>query len=236
MPTSTFPSPDGTLGAVQIGFIVSTFLFGIVTLQTFNYYWNYPQDSVGLKLLVGVIWLLEVGHSICGWAAIYSISITYYGQPQHILNPPAVLGFLPLFSAIPIVLVQVNTLRAPQTYPLRLISNFRQQWFFCLRIGRLSGRWHFARLLALFCAIPTVLTVVIVVMFELGPGFATLETGKGRLLMTIATSLLPSGHILLAGALCYYLRQLRYPSEFDRPRTIVDNIMIWTIETTLLIW
>ncbi|KAJ7224631.1 hypothetical protein GGX14DRAFT_426352 [Mycena pura] len=213
MSASAFPAPHDTLGAVEIGFIVSTFLFGIVTLQTFNYYRTYSDDSAGLKTLVHSCRLFEVGHSICGWDGVYSISVTFYGQPQHILDPPAVVGLLPLFTAIPILLVQ---------------------WFFCLRIGRLSGRWHFARLLAFFCAIPTTLTMALVVMFQLGHGFATLEGGKGKLLMTIATSFHPPAHILLAFALCYSLWQFREPSEFEQPRDIVDNIIIWTVETTLL--
>lgn len=43
---------DGTLGSIEIGGVVSTFLFGIVTLQVWNYYRRYPADGRTLKLLV----------------------------------------------------------------------------------------------------------------------------------------------------------------------------------------
>jgi len=214
MSANTIPPPHGTLGALEIGFIVGTFLFGMVTLQNFYYYRTFPQDSLGLKTVVGVLWLLELGHSICGWEGVYSISVTYYGQPQHIMEPPVTLEILPLFSSFPTLLVQ---------------------WFFCLRIGRLSGHWHFARLLAFICAIPTAVTVVIVILFHWHHGFPALETGRGKVLMMIVQSMLPVTHIILAAALCYSLWKFREPSEFTKSWTILDKILIWTVETTILV-
>lgn len=48
----SFPSLPTTLGAVEVGLVISTFLSGIETLQTFNYYRKYPKDSMALKILV----------------------------------------------------------------------------------------------------------------------------------------------------------------------------------------
>ncbi|KAJ7681333.1 hypothetical protein B0H17DRAFT_1138487 [Mycena rosella] len=50
--TSPGPSLDGTLGAGEIGVVVGMFFFGIVTLQTFNYYRRFPPDSRLLKITV----------------------------------------------------------------------------------------------------------------------------------------------------------------------------------------
>ncbi|KAJ7856030.1 hypothetical protein B0H13DRAFT_1547533, partial [Mycena leptocephala] len=52
---SQFPALDGTLGAMEIGAILGTFLFGIETLQTFNYYRRFPDDSKLLKATVTTI-------------------------------------------------------------------------------------------------------------------------------------------------------------------------------------
>ena len=41
-----------TLGALLIGTYISTALFGITCLQTFNYYNDYPSDSIFIKSLV----------------------------------------------------------------------------------------------------------------------------------------------------------------------------------------
>ena len=42
-----------TLGALQIGVLVSYLLFGVTTTQTYIYYGRFPDDSRGLKFLVG---------------------------------------------------------------------------------------------------------------------------------------------------------------------------------------
>jgi hypothetical protein len=42
----------GTLGSIEIGGVMSTLLFGIVTTQSYNYFSQYPRDSKPLKLLV----------------------------------------------------------------------------------------------------------------------------------------------------------------------------------------
>jgi hypothetical protein len=46
------PPLDGTLGAIEVGGIVSTFLFGIETLQVYHYFRKYPGDALLLKLAV----------------------------------------------------------------------------------------------------------------------------------------------------------------------------------------
>jgi sugar phosphate permease len=45
-------SLDPTLGAVELGAIFSTLLFGIITVQAFDYYRDYPNDSWTLKAMV----------------------------------------------------------------------------------------------------------------------------------------------------------------------------------------
>ena len=47
-----FPAFDGTLGATLVGAVMATFLFGIASLQAFNYYRSFPEDTKRLKILV----------------------------------------------------------------------------------------------------------------------------------------------------------------------------------------
>jgi len=44
---------NGTLGALEIGVLISLFLFGIVTVQTSVYYDRFPKDPWHVKFLVG---------------------------------------------------------------------------------------------------------------------------------------------------------------------------------------
>ncbi|KAJ7445201.1 hypothetical protein B0H11DRAFT_2249623 [Mycena galericulata] len=55
---NTFMSDlNGNLGALEIGSVLGASLFGVETLQTFNYYKNFPQDSNLLKSTVSLVWL-----------------------------------------------------------------------------------------------------------------------------------------------------------------------------------
>ncbi|KAJ7494165.1 hypothetical protein FB451DRAFT_1165045 [Mycena latifolia] len=97
--TSQSQALDGTLGAMEIGAILGTVLFGIETLQTFNYSRRFPEDSKLLK------------------TTIYSMTVTFYGHApsQHILNPPHTLNMTILLSAPINALVQLffgNRIRA----------------------------------------------------------------------------------------------------------------------------
>ncbi|KAJ7288779.1 hypothetical protein C8J57DRAFT_1281202 [Mycena rebaudengoi] len=196
---------DGTLGSIEIGGVVSTFLFGIVTLQVWNYYRRYPADGRTLKLLVAVIWFLELGHGIATCHAIYTLTITFYGQPQR--DPPRSLQTTLLFSAPIYTLVQI---------------------FFANRIRLLSGRLS----IMLICCCLTLLRfagsmgMLVVTMIE---GLAVLQVDY-RWLMCSSLALGAAVDIIIAISLCCCLWQLRH-SELARLRKLGDTAMAWSIET-----
>ncbi|KAJ7114833.1 hypothetical protein C8R44DRAFT_880903 [Mycena epipterygia] len=105
------PALDGSLGALEIGTVVGTFFFGILTLQTFNYYRQFPDDSKTLKITVTVLWLLELAQTnVLFRGKIYVITVTFYGQPpsEVILKPPQSQVATILFSGGIDGLVQVR--------------------------------------------------------------------------------------------------------------------------------
>ncbi|KAH9846687.1 hypothetical protein C2E23DRAFT_890668 [Lenzites betulinus] len=62
------------LGALLIGQMISTFLYGISTLQTYVYLIRFPRDSPELKVWVLLVWALDsvnvilVCHGLYYWA------------------------------------------------------------------------------------------------------------------------------------------------------------------------
>lgn len=52
LPMTSSVNRNDTLGALQVGGSIVTFLFGIETLQTYYYFKRYPNDRLWLKLLV----------------------------------------------------------------------------------------------------------------------------------------------------------------------------------------
>ncbi|TEB19313.1 hypothetical protein FA13DRAFT_1821105 [Coprinellus micaceus] len=102
---STTPTIHNTFGALQIGSLFAIFLFGVITLQAETYYRTYKEDKWWIKVLVGSVLLLELGHTICISYEVYFGTITHYGSPNITVRMP-ILGLSTSFGAAITLLVQ----------------------------------------------------------------------------------------------------------------------------------
>ncbi|KAJ6456632.1 hypothetical protein C8R47DRAFT_1165222 [Mycena vitilis] len=210
--SAPIPALDGTVGTTLIGGVLGTFLFGIATLQAFNYYRQYPKDNRILKTLVAVIWFLELGHSICVWHGLYTMTVTFYGQPAHLANPPHSLPMSILFTAL--ILAPVQT-------------------FFAYRIKLLSGRWPITILCSVLTTMRFAFSIVLIEVFWTSPGFAVLHEPKGHWVYMMVVALGPTVDIIIAVSLCYLLWKIRREgSQFTQTRRLLDTLILWTVETT----
>ncbi|KAJ7812005.1 hypothetical protein B0H14DRAFT_3150514 [Mycena olivaceomarginata] len=203
-PPPRLPPLDGTLGNIQIALVVATWLFGIETLQAFNYYRDFAKDPKILKALVGGIWLLELGYTIVCWHAMYIITVTFYGQPQHILAPPLSLVFPIFFNALIAIAVQT---------------------FFVYRVKVLSGQW----LIPILCCVMNLARLGFNMLLFGKLSQRPNSIGKSCLFPSIG----PAVDIIVAFSLIYYLWHRRN-TDFKHTNRMVDTIIIWTVETTLL--
>ncbi|KAJ7255757.1 hypothetical protein C8J57DRAFT_1345556 [Mycena rebaudengoi] len=208
MSQSGIPPLDDTLGAFEIGGVVCTFLFGIGTLQTFYYYGHFPADSKLLKSAVGLLWILELGHTISTWHAIYSVTVTFYGQSQYIKRPPHSLEMVVVFSAPIYFIVQV---------------------FFANRIRKLSGRWAITIICWVLAFLRAVGSAGVIAISLHIKEISELQERYKPLMITLIT-LGAMGDVLIAASLCYCLRTMR-TSEVDETRRMVDTLVLWTIES-----
>ncbi|KAJ7786682.1 hypothetical protein B0H14DRAFT_3893633, partial [Mycena olivaceomarginata] len=70
-----------TMGASLIGTIISIFLYGVTSLQTFLYFQMYSQkDTWSLKGLVFLLWLFETAHSALACSFIFRLLILNFGD------------------------------------------------------------------------------------------------------------------------------------------------------------
>ncbi|KAJ7291979.1 hypothetical protein C8J57DRAFT_1492454 [Mycena rebaudengoi] len=205
---SALPPLDDTLGAIEIGGVVGTFLFGIGTLQTFYYYGHFPADSKLLKSAVGLLWILELGHTISTWHTIYSVTVTFYGQSQYIKRPPHSLDMVIVFSALIYFIVQV---------------------FFAHRIRKLSGRWEITIIcwvlafLRAGCAFGSLgITLHVKQLSELQE--------KYKFLAVSTLSLGASVDVIISVSISYLLWTMR-TSGVNETRRMVDTLVLWTIES-----
>ncbi|KAJ6540208.1 hypothetical protein DFH09DRAFT_1323225 [Mycena vulgaris] len=83
--------PNLTIGAVEVGVLISYVLFGVTTTQAYIYYGRFPEDSWRLKLLarlatVAFVWFCELAHAICIGHSIYVITVSDYGHPERLVR------------------------------------------------------------------------------------------------------------------------------------------------------
>ncbi|KDQ29847.1 hypothetical protein PLEOSDRAFT_157559 [Pleurotus ostreatus PC15] len=90
MSASTLFSLVSSMAAVQVGVLISSFLFGVATLQAFFYYVTYKRDPLPLKLFSALVWLLELSGMIFAAHLLYSAAITPYRENPLLmfLDPP----------------------------------------------------------------------------------------------------------------------------------------------------
>ncbi|KAJ7450768.1 hypothetical protein FB451DRAFT_1410101 [Mycena latifolia] len=205
---STSQSLAGTIGRWEIALVLLAFLFGIETLQTFNYFGQFPKDPRRLKILVAGIWLLELAHTISAFLTVYAITVTFYGQPQHIERPALSLVLMLLFHSVLAAVVPT---------------------FFAFRLRILLMRWPIIILCCLLNFLRLLSNLAIAVEFWKNEDLVVIETQLAWLVIT-ATAVGPVVDIITAASLCYSLWHFKQ-SEFKRTNWMVDKIIVWTVVT-----
>ncbi|KAF8139859.1 hypothetical protein EV363DRAFT_1152860 [Boletus edulis] len=217
----TLPSFDNTLGALFVGFSVSTvrvlliftrWLYGVFLVQVYNYYRRYPSDKAGYKAIVSSSpsVLLETTHQAFIGHTVYWYSITNF------LNIAALFGK-------PVWCVRIfYSLCVLYIYPQSLGS------FFILRVWRFSygNIW---------------LTVFLLLLDfgQLGeelwpcdqlPALPDLVNLRVVGVITLAIGVLNDAGIAIA--LCYYLQKMR--SSHTQSNYLVRNLTLYAVNTGAL--
>ncbi|KAG5642297.1 hypothetical protein DXG03_003041 [Asterophora parasitica] len=71
---------EGILGPHEVGVMFAIFLFGLVTIQAFTYFREYPGDHRVVKILVSVVWTLLLVHTSISAYSIYQRTVKDYGR------------------------------------------------------------------------------------------------------------------------------------------------------------
>ncbi|EAU80494.2 hypothetical protein CC1G_11849 [Coprinopsis cinerea okayama7 len=96
------PTVHNTYGALVIGVSFAIFLFGAISLQAYRYYFAFPNDRIGFRYLVTVIWFLELGHTAGITYELYTVAVT---RNDTVLAFPG-LGVALLIGGLVTMLVQ----------------------------------------------------------------------------------------------------------------------------------
>ncbi|KAJ7051856.1 hypothetical protein C8F01DRAFT_1376488 [Mycena amicta] len=101
------PTMDEKYGAMYIGLLFATFFQGLLTVQAYTYYTNFPDDSRWLKGLVASVWMLDATHLILIAQATYHYLVTSWGNQGALLVATVPFTLHMVFVSVPSLLCQV---------------------------------------------------------------------------------------------------------------------------------
>ncbi|KAJ7850998.1 hypothetical protein B0H13DRAFT_2360417 [Mycena leptocephala] len=205
-------NPDTTIGAYQIGVLVSYVLFGVTTTQTYIYFSRFSEDSPKLKALVAFVWVCEVAHALCIGHTLYTITISDYMHPERLAGAaPISLEMAVLFHGIIASCVQC---------------------YFAFRIYKFSQSLY----IPIFCWAMSFLRMLgdigIVVTAVPMTALGTYEV-QFRWLVTALWSVSTVNDFTITATLVSLLYIQRSNAQ-RRTAALVDKLIVWTIETGML--
>ncbi|KAJ7579516.1 hypothetical protein C8J56DRAFT_867918 [Mycena floridula] len=213
MEASSPPSLDLITGPIMVGIIIGVFLHGIATAQGYVYFRSDAcvKDRVWLKVLAACVWFLETLLTIFGCSYLYFLTITRFGQYARLGDLPwSVSGFVVIGGMV----------------------TFIFESFYAWRVHVISGRWLVSVIAWISSFVKIVLNLTIGILTHKEGTLAQFKA-KYPYLIPFLFSLSMAIGILNTCSICYYLHRCR--TGIKVTNTLVDQVMVWTIETGLII-
>ncbi|KAI0791731.1 hypothetical protein C8Q75DRAFT_50325 [Abortiporus biennis] len=199
---------DNTLGAEFLGAIVSTFLTGIGTLQTYNYFFSITNnDKTPFRILVALLWGVDMLLLVFLTIGTYTAVITNFANPVAIVQMTwATTAFLATSSAL----------------------HFMIRCMFIYRVWRLSKNPYLTFILGVLnCLILSTGSAMADKYDRLG-NFVAVRSAKWLVIWVFTT--LAFTDTLIAGILCYYLWRMKSHAA-ERTESQIDTLMRYAQHT-----
>lgn len=186
MPGLQAPTLGNTVGALLLGLVGSSFLYGITTLQTYWYYHRFHRDSLLHKFSVGLLWALDTFNLALTIHAVYMYIVPGFGKLE---------GLLHIYWSIK---VQVS---------INVVVVLIVQSLYAYRVWILGG--YHRGLLGYFVIAVVAGGFAIGIILAYQVSTVNLYTELGAISWAINASLATSTAIdfMIAAAMCFYLRK-----------------------------
>ncbi|KAJ3730211.1 hypothetical protein C8R42DRAFT_714917 [Lentinula raphanica] len=203
---------DATLGALEIGVLIAGVLFGLITAQVYIHHKSFPQESIWIKYgLVDFMWIVELGHTICVFHAIYFYTVTHFGDSNDLDILPVSVGAAVVLHGVVLIIVQ---------------------GFFTYRIALFTGKPYIIPTLSgilIFCQMLAVYTLSAQLILVATKSLQVFMK-KWEWLMFTVLILRAIADVLISGSLVYHLVRCRH-GTFNSTVAVVDKLILWSIET-----
>ncbi|QRW04468.1 transmembrane protein [Ceratobasidium sp. AG-Ba] len=211
---------DDTFGATYIGVVLATFLYGIMTLQSYIYWVRYVHDSMFDRLFVVALWVIDT------LQLVFICHMQYWYVIDNYANPVA-LQFNDWSFNMEVGLTAIITF---------MVQGFfaRRAWYFTSRIGNRNVATQKTRVLGILIGI------ISFTQLGFGMGCFGMVWVLKRWTQFIDYNWLVAGW-LASAALCdvlivYMLSTalMTQRTGFGRTDALIDKLLRYTINTGLL--
>jgi len=217
------------LGALLTGLIVSTFLYGLGTLQTYIYFTKYPNDKLEVKLWVGAIWAIDTANIALVCHGLFELTMALLvgirdGFTGHNLAADSAVRSIDISAGF------------------NILAAILVQCFFVKRIYQLSptpSKYWVTIVLSMFVCVHFALGSVAVVQiirafngagglgFDVPFGSLTLSAGLPYTLAAVFSD------VVIAIALTLLLRARR--SDFESINSVIDKAVNFSLTRCVLV-
>ncbi|KAI0960798.1 hypothetical protein AcV7_000085 [Taiwanofungus camphoratus] len=199
-----------TMGAILLGLVFSSTVFGVTLLQTYQYYDRYWSDTLWLKLFVALIGALDTAQLVTVIHSNWWFLIQNYGNINSLTIVPWSLG------------VEVGI-----TTSIGLLV----QSFFAMRVWMLSrGNRIITGTIILLTTTQFVLGVYYAAKGQETKLAVTIATITWASTASLACSI--AGDVVITSSMCFFLHRSR--SGVKRTDKLIDVLIIYTVNTGLL--
>ncbi|KAH9926436.1 uncharacterized protein B0H18DRAFT_1118935 [Fomitopsis serialis] len=196
-----------TLGPLLLGGLVSTFLSGVVSMQTALYTSVYHTDITWLRTMVYVIWLLDILHTIFICIADWEYLIASWADGT-------VQDWIPWSIGGSVMLTALMTFIVQCFFAWRVHTVSHRKWWITIILTSVAS----GRLIAALVSTAYMIRLQSYEAFRREVGWV----------FTLGLSLSALLDILVASSLCYYLRKSR--SAFSSMDAIINTLTFYTIQ------
>ncbi|KAK7472350.1 hypothetical protein VKT23_000467 [Stygiomarasmius scandens] len=71
---------DRIIGALMIGTWMNSMLYMLEITQVVRYFQTFPKDTVGLKIVVALLFIIDTTATLCQYIGVYLYAVTHFGD------------------------------------------------------------------------------------------------------------------------------------------------------------
>ncbi|KAA1470076.1 hypothetical protein DENSPDRAFT_669955 [Dentipellis sp. KUC8613] len=202
-----------TFVALYAGTIIMSTTYGAVTVQAYKYFRSFPNDRVLIRVLVGVLWILDTGHTVATAHGIYRcFNMVMIGSIEDLLVDRPPIGFALLFA-------------------FTVVNGACVRGFYIYRIWKLSDKnYILATVLFIFLLYTAAISSVLSVQGFMLPSFYKITTMRTLIYLALGSV------TLMDWSLCIFLSGLllRKKPHSKRTRSLIHSVILYSVTSGLL--